>query len=305
MSCFLIATQKKFLYKNNKNILYIFLLSLGVPFKANCISFNMNNSDKFWNIIDNADSFSVRVKSNNTDFGWAGMVNLAFAVELYLKAIIVAETNNLDKIKTHNLKALFTKNLGNKTQSTIINYWIKLAGTNISNNQETKVWFLDNLYACCNVFEKFRYAHELEHTTYGTRLDSSWDDDQFKQLSVFSNSREFGKFPVYDNFLNEFESAIKQYIREQVIPKVQSRSNDMMTNATITSTITRTDGSTHTENHQVIAPMNVYYAEPPIIDPVQVLRVMHKNMNIGRNDVCSCGSGKKYKNCCQQQSSVK
>jgi len=25
---------------------------------------------------------------------------------------------------------------------------------------------------------------------------------------------------------------------------------------------------------------------------------MHKEFNIGRNELCHCGSGKKYKNCC-------
>lgn len=117
----------------------------------------MINSDRFWNIIDNADSFSIRVKEDKPEFGWANKVNLAFAVELYLKAIMEFEKQEIER--GHNLKTLF-KHLGNKTQDAIYSIWRTSSGENIPNNKQIKEWFFDNLYACCNVFERFRYVHE-------------------------------------------------------------------------------------------------------------------------------------------------
>lgn len=249
----------------------------------------MKNSDRFWNIIDNADSFSVRGYSDEQEFGWASKVNQAFAIELYIKAIMEYEKENVEK--GHNLKTLF-KHLKNKTQDTIYDYWRKLAGENIPDNEQSKLYFEDNLYACCNVFEKFRYVHEWAGqktefdrysqwidkndiktkkmlTAFGediaklfknnVALETSWNNDQWEKLSIFSPNHEFGRSHIYDSFLSEFEKAIKQYIKQNVIPNLPQRSYDIKMSSVVTTTIKRADGSIKTESKQVVVPMNIVY----------------------------------------------
>jgi hypothetical protein len=214
----------------------------------------VNNSDRFWSIIDNADSFSVRTNSDKIEFGWAQQVNLAFAVELYLKAIMEAEKQEIKR--GHNLKTLFNF-LDNKTREAIYNHWRKLAGENMPDNKKIKDWFKDNIFASSNIFLRFRYIHEWIEDSCRTSVEASWDSDQWRQLSICSGEREFGRLPVYDNFLKEFESAVKNYLRESVIPKVPRRTHDVTMVFEINSTITRADGSTKTETQKVVIPMNL------------------------------------------------
>lgn len=209
----------------------------------------MENSDKFWKIINNADSFSTRAIPAKIEFGWASQVNLAFAVELYLKSIMHFEKDEIEY--GHNLKTLF-KHLNNKTQNTIYQNWRTLSGTNIPENKQIKDWFWDNVYACCNVFERFRYVHEW--ASNNTSLEASWDNSQFNQLSIFSGIREFGKLQTYESFLNEFENAIKKHIRENVIPKLPPRSYDIEIAVENVVTLTR-DGATKTERNKVVVPL--------------------------------------------------
>lgn len=210
------------------------------------------NSDKFWNIIENADSFSRRTNSAEIEFGWAQQVNLAFAVELYLKAIIEVEKGEL--ARGHNLKSLF-RLLDNKTKDAIYNYWRALSGTNIPDNKKIRKWFNDNIYACSNTFERFRYVHEWA----GCRasMEASWDMEQFNQLSILSGSRPFGELQVYGSFMKEFENAIKQYIRENIIPKLPRPFNDIEIASVMSMTITRADGSTKTEHNKSVMGFNL------------------------------------------------
>ena len=212
----------------------------------------MDNSDKFWKIIDNADSFSARTNNKEIEFGWAKQVNLAFAVELFLKSIMEYESG---KIKYgHNLKTLF-EHIDTKSQEIIYDNWRKLSGTNIPNNNQIKGWFWDNIFACANIFERFRYVHEW--ASGKTDLEASWNDEQYNQLSIFSESRDFGKLQTYGSFLKEFENAIKKYIRENVIPKLPRRSHDIEIACENVVTITRADGSTKTERNKVVVPLNI------------------------------------------------
>jgi|GEM_PF-2274846 len=210
------------------------------------------DSDKFFNIIDNADSFSKRTNSTELEFGWAQQVNLAFAVELYLKSIMEFEKGEIEQ--GHNLKTLF-RHLDNKTQDAIYHNWRTLSGTNIPDNKQIKKWFKDNIYACCNTFERFRYVHEWAGCK--TSLETSWDAEQFNQLSLFSANREFGTLQVYDGFLKEFENATKRHIRENIIPKLPRRSHDVDVSFNMSVTITRADGSTKTEDNKVVTALNI------------------------------------------------
>ena len=210
------------------------------------------NSDKFWNIIDNADSFSKRTNSAEIEFGWAQQVNLAFAVELYLKAIIEVEKGEI--ARGHNLKTLF-RLLDNKTKDAIFHYWRALSGTNIPDNKTIKKWFNDNIYACCKTFESFRYVHEWAGCR--TSMETSWDAEQFNQLSIFSGNRPLGELQVYGSFLKEFENAIKQHIRENIIPKLPRPFNDIEIAFNVSSTITRPDGSTKTEHNKSVIGFNI------------------------------------------------
>ena len=212
----------------------------------------MENSDKFWKIIDNADSFSKRAISSELEFGWAKQVNLAFAVELYLKSIMEYEKGEIEH--GHNLKTLF-KHLNNKTQNLVYNNWRTLSGINIPDNKQIKDWFWDNLFACCNVFKRFRYVHEWAGCN--TSLETSWDNEQFSQLSIFSTNHEFGKWQVYESFLKEFENAIKKHIRENIIPKLPRRSHNIEMAIEFNVKITRANGSTKIESNKVVVPMNI------------------------------------------------
>ena len=214
----------------------------------------MTDSNRFWNIIDNADSFSIRAITDKPEFGWGAQVNLAFAVELYIKAIM--EFENKEIKRGHNLKTLFN-HLSNRTQEAIYNNWRTLSGENIPDNIQTKEWFRDNLYACCNIFERFRYVHEWASSYGNTNLESSWDNNQWGQLSIFSTSRELGKLQVYDGFLKEFERAVKEHLKNVVIPQVPMRSHDIMMTTTLTATITRPDGSTKTEHNKAVTSMSI------------------------------------------------
>ncbi len=212
----------------------------------------MQNSDKFWNIIDNADSFSVRGNFEKNEFGWAAQVNQAFAVELYLKSIMEFEKGEIEQ--GHNLKTLF-KHLDNKTQDAIYNNWRTLSGENIPNNKQIKTWFKDNLYACCNTFMDFRYIFERDSNRVS--LETSWDIDQFNQLSIFSTKHEFGRLQVYSSFLKEFKNAVKKYIRESVVPKLPPRSYNIMMSMNISIEIERPDTSIKTEHDKVVLPINI------------------------------------------------
>ena len=209
------------------------------------------NSDRFWNIIDNADSFSRRTNFVEPEFGWAQQVNLAFAVELYLKAIIEVEKGEL--VRGHNIKTLFNA-LDNKTKDAIYHNWRALSGSDIPDNKTIKKWFSDNIYACCKTFERFRYVHEWAGSN--TNMAASWDAEQFNQLSIFSASRQLGELQVYDGFMKEFENAIKQYIQENIIPKLpQSHDIDIALDAAVT--IIRPDGSTKTEHNKSVIAFNL------------------------------------------------
>jgi len=214
----------------------------------------MTNGDRFWSIIDNADSFSVRTNADKIEFGWAQQVNLAFATELYLKAIMEAEKKEIKH--GHNIKTLFNF-LDNKTQDAVFNHWRKVAGENIPDSKMVREGFKDNLFACSKVFERFRYIHERADTSCRTSMESGWDIDQWRQLSICSGERDLGRLPVYDNFLKEFELAIKNYLKESVIPKVPSRTHDILIATEISTTITRADGSTKTEKQKVVIPMDL------------------------------------------------
>lgn len=212
----------------------------------------MENSDRFWNIVDNANSFSARSNSDKVEFGWARQVNLAFGVELYLKAIMEFEKQEIKK--GHNLKTLFNF-LDNKTRDVIYNNWRTFAGTNIPNSKKIRDWFNDNIFACCNTFGKFRYVNEWAGCR--TSLETSWSNDQWNQLSIFSVEHEYGRLPVYGSFLKEFENAIKKHITDNIVSKLPRQSHDLDMAAEISCTIIRADGSTKTEKEKVNVSMNI------------------------------------------------
>ena len=182
----------------------------------------MENGNEIMSLIDNADSFSKRFDEKSLEFGWANVVNLAFAVELYLKSIMEFEKGKIER--GHNLKQLFNQ-LSEEAKISIYNNWRMVEGSNIHDNDQIKEWFNDNLYACCDVFQKFRYVHEWAGCHVS--LETSWNEDQWEKLSPMSAKREFGKLQVHDGFLYEFENAIKKHIKEIIIPKLPRPSHDI------------------------------------------------------------------------------
>jgi preprotein translocase subunit SecA len=54
--------------------------------------------------------------------------------------------------------------------------------------------------------------------------------------------------------------------------------------------------NTQLERKQVAKPQNEILGENR--REAETGRTITKNQKVGRNDICPCGSGKKYKNCC-------
>ncbi len=133
-------------------------------------------------------------------------VNMAFACELYLKAI--AENKKISVKKVHDLDKIFLK-LPKTIQKEIYDIWRGYCCEGDTDCDYLIKMFFDNLEATAKVFIRFRYANEWAGSMVS--LQHSFTLPQFEKFSSCSLKRPLGAPPIYDGFLEQFALSLKTY----------------------------------------------------------------------------------------------
>jgi len=122
---------------------------------------------------------------------------------------------------------------------------------------------------------------ELERVVLLRMVDQRWMDhiDEMDQLRNGIYLRSYGqKDPVIEYKFEGFN------MFEEMIKNIQEDAVKVVLNSHV-------EGDVHLTRERVAKPINATHG-----DEVKKPKVVGKK--VGRNDVCSCGSGKKYKKCC-------
>ena len=123
---------------------------------------------------------------------------------------------------------------------------------------------------------------ELERVILLRNVDEKWMDhiDAMDQLRYGIGLRAYGqRDPVVEYKFEGFQ------MFEEMIKSIQDDSIKIILRS-------RIDREHVPQREKVAEPINASHGEETVKKPVV------KNDRIGRNDICSCGSGKKYKKCC-------
>ena len=156
----------------------------------------------------------------------------------------------------------------------------------------------------------FPEIRRMERTVLLTQLDSAWKDHLLAMDHVRSsvNFRSMGQMDPKVEYKREGMKLFEEMwlsIGERmtdVIFRMEAIDSDLVSDSWVENTvIARHDSYDVTSELLAEKQADLAAADSARAEPVRIEAIRNRGERIGRNDPCSCGSGKKYKNCCMRK----
>ena len=156
----------------------------------------------------------------------------------------------------------------------------------------------------------FPEIRRMERTVLLTQLDSAWKDHLLAMDHVRSsvNFRSMGQMDPKVEYKREGMKLFEEMwlsIGERmtdVIFRMEAIDSDLVSDSWVENTVVaRHDSYDVTSELLAEKQADLADADSARSEPVRVEAIRNRGERIGRNDPCSCGSGKKYKNCCMRK----
>ena len=156
----------------------------------------------------------------------------------------------------------------------------------------------------------FPEIRRMERTVLLTQLDSAWKDHLLAMDHVRSsvNFRSMGQMDPKVEYKREGMKLFEEMwlsIGERmtdVIFRMEAIDSDLVSDSWVESTVVaRHDSYDVTSELLAEKQADLAAADSAGTEPVRVEAIRNRGERSGRNDPCSCGSGKKYKNCCMRK----
>ena len=156
----------------------------------------------------------------------------------------------------------------------------------------------------------FPEIRRMERTVLLTQLDSAWKDHLLAMDHVRSsvNFRSMGQMDPKVEYKREGMKLFEEMwlsIGERmtdVIFRMEAIDSDLVSDSWVENTVVaRHDSYDVTSELLAEKQADLAHADSARAEPVRVEAIRNRGERIGRNDPCSCGSGKKYKNCCMRK----
>ena len=156
----------------------------------------------------------------------------------------------------------------------------------------------------------FPEIRRMERTVLLTQLDSAWKDHLLAMDHVRSsvNFRSMGQMDPKVEYKREGMRLFEQMwlsIGERmtdVIFRMEAIDSNIVSDSWVENkSIARHDAYDVTSELLAEKQADLVAADSAGVEPQRIEAIRNRGERLGRNDSCSCGSGKKYKNCCMRK----